>query len=144
MSQENVELVWRTYETVLRETDPRAAFDQCVREGLFASNVEWRLGPRGGRAVAGLENTVGREGYLAMMGRFAEDFKDLRMEAEQAIDAGEDRIVAIFRAFATGKRSGTPVEMRMAYVFRLEARRIVRVDAFLEPSAALKSVGLQE
>jgi len=78
------------------------------------------------------------------MGRFAEDFEDLRMEPEKASDAGEDRVAASFRAFATGKRSGAPVEMCMAYVFRIEARRIVRVDPFLDPSDALKSVGLRE
>ena len=99
------------------------------------------------REVAGrwpVSNTVGPEGYLAMMGRFAEDFEDLRMEPEKASDAGEDRVAASFRAFATGKRSGAPVEMCMAYVFRIEARRIVRVDPFLDPSDALKSVGLRE
>jgi ketosteroid isomerase-like protein len=144
MSQENVEVVRRAYEIALHGADPRAAFDQCVRERLFASDVEWRFGPRGGRAVAGLENTVGRDGYLAMLSRFAEDFEGLRLEAERIIDAGGDRVVAIVRASGTGRRSSAPVKMRIAYVFWLEASRIVRVDPYLDPTEALRALGLSE
>jgi len=144
MSQENVEIVRRMGEIVVHEKDPGGGFDQCVREGLLDANVEWRGGARGGRAVAGMENVVGRDDYLEMMRRFSEDFEDLSLEVEQIVDAGADRVMAIFRALGTGRRSGAPVEMRMAYIFWLEARRVVRADPYLEPSEALKAVGLSE
>ena len=144
MSQENVEIVRRMGEIVVHENDLGAGFDQCVREGLLDPNVEWRGGARGGRAVAGMENVVGRDDYLEMMRRFSEDFEDLSLEVEQIVDAGADRVMAIFRALGTGRRSGAAVEMRIAYIFWLEARRVVRVDPYLEPSEALKAVGLRE
>jgi ketosteroid isomerase-like protein len=121
MSQENVEVVRRTWEIALRgRADPGAAFDQCVREGLLAPNVESRLGARGGMAVAGLDNVVGRDEYLKMLRSFTEDFEAFRVEVEQIIDAGNDRVVAITRFSGTGKGSGMPVEMRMASVYSLE------------------------
>jgi ketosteroid isomerase-like protein len=144
MSQENVEVVRRLYAISLAGEDLAASFDQCVREGLLAPNFEWRGGPRGGRAVAGMENTVGRDEYLEMMHRFSEDFEDLTSQLEQLIDAGDDRVVAITRSSARGKLSGAPVEMVMAHVHWLEARRIVRVDSFLEPREALEAVGLRQ
>jgi ketosteroid isomerase-like protein len=101
-------------------------------------------GARGGRAVAGIDNVVGRDDYLEMLRKFGEGFKDLSVEAEQIVDAGDDRVVAITRAFGTGKRSGAPVEMRLAYVHWLEERRVVRVDPYLEPNDALKAVGMRE
>jgi ketosteroid isomerase-like protein len=144
MSQENVEVVRRIYEIGQRVQDFGAMFDQCVREGLLAADAEWRGGPRGGRGIAGLENAVGRDEYVEMMRRFSEGFEDLRLDVEQIVDAGTDRVVAITRLFATGTRSGAPVELRSAHVFWLDAGCVVRTDEFLDPADALKAAGLRE
>jgi ketosteroid isomerase-like protein len=144
MSRENVEIVRRIHEVMQRETDPGTGFDRCVREGLLDASMEWGGGARRGRAVAGMENVVGRDDYLEMLRKFGEDFEDLSLEAEQIIDAGADRVVAIFRALGTGRASGAPVEMRMAWVFWLDALRVVRIDPYLEPNDALKAVGLRD
>jgi ketosteroid isomerase-like protein len=142
MSEENMEVVRRLLEIV--DADRAAGVDQCVREGLLASNFEWRGGERGGRAVAGMEDTVGRDEYVEMMRRFSEDFEDFTTELEQIIDAGDDRVVAMTRSSATGKLSGAPVEMRMAHVYWLAGGRVVRVDSFLEPGEALRAAGLSK
>ena len=144
MSRENVGVVRRVSEIFQSERDLGAAFDRCVREGLIAPNAEWRGGARGGRAVAGMENVVGRDGYVDMMRRFAEGFEDLGQEFERIIDAGDDHVVVVARVFGTGKVSGAPVEWRLAYVFWLEAGRITRTDPYMEPDEALKAVGLRE
>jgi ketosteroid isomerase-like protein len=145
MSRENVEIVRRVLE-IARDgvQDPAAAFDECVREGILASNVEWRAGGRGGMAVAGLDDVVGREGYLNFVRIWTEDFDDLALETEEIIDTDSDRVLAITRFSGVGKGSQAPVKIRMALVCALEARRIVRVTPFINPDHALKAMGLSE
>src|SRR5215211_1350155 len=141
MSEENVEIVRRAFAVVqdsLRRDDPGAAFDACVLEGIVASNLEWRAGMRGGTGVAGMDDFVGRRGFVEFMRRWTEDFDDFAVEPEEFIDADNDRVVAITRQYGTGRGSRARVEMRTGVVWTLEARRIVRVDLFLEPNEALK------
>ena len=147
MSQENVEVVWRAFEILqeaLRRGDPSAGFDEGVREGIIASNLEWRTGPRGGVGAAGIGDFVGREGFVELMRRWSEDFEDFAIKPEQIIDADNDRVVAITHMYGTGKGSGAPVELRSGVVFTLEARPIVRADFFIDPNNALQAVGLRE
>jgi ketosteroid isomerase-like protein len=147
MSQENVEVVRRAFEMAqegVRRGHLGAAFDESVREGIVASSLEWRAGTRGGVGVPGIGDVVGRDGYVEFMRRWTEDFEDFAMEPEEIIDTDNDRVVAIARQYGTGKGSGAPVEMRNGMVFTLEARRIVRVDLFIEPNGELRAVGLRE
>jgi ketosteroid isomerase-like protein len=103
-----------------------------------------RGGTRGGKGVAGLEDVVGRDGYVEFMRKWTEDFDDLVVEPEEFIDADEDRVVVITSASGTGKGSGIRVQMRTGWVLTLEARRITRVDLFIEPNDALQAAGLRE
>jgi ketosteroid isomerase-like protein len=146
MSQENVEVVRRASEVLLSlgHGDPGAGFDESVRQGIVASNLEWRAGPRGGVGVAGLEDGVGRAGYVDFMRRWTEDFDDFGVETEEIIDADNDHVVVITRQYGTGKGSGMTVEIRTGAVLTLEAGRITRVALFLEPNDALEAVGLRE
>lgn len=144
MSQENVEIVRCMYEIGLDPGDFGAGFDAAVRQGLLAPDAQWRGGPRGGRAIAGIENAVGRDEWVEMMRRLTEGFEDLRFEVERIIDAGENRVVSVTRMFGTGARSGVPVELHSAHVYWLDQGRIVRCDEFLDPAEALEAVGLRE
>jgi ketosteroid isomerase-like protein len=147
MSQENVEIVRRATDMAeegLRRGDPGAAFDECVAEGLIASNTEWRAGPRAGIGVAGLEDFVGREGYVQFVQTVSEDFDNQETEYERFIDAGDDRVLVVTNTSATGRGSRAPVEMRMAWLFELEAGCVVRVVLFLDPKDAFKAAGLSE
>jgi ketosteroid isomerase-like protein len=147
MSQENVEIVRRTFELAqegIREGDFGAKFDECVDQGLITSNLEWRAGRRGGVGVAGLDDVVGREGFVEFMDRWTEGFDDYAIESEQIIDAGDDRVVATTRTSGTGKGSRAPVEMRTGVLFTLKERCIVGVALFIEPNDALKAAGLRE
>jgi ketosteroid isomerase-like protein len=143
---ENVEVVRRAFEIVqegVRRGDPGAAFDKSVREGIVASNLEWKAGARGGVGVAGAEDAVGREGFVEFMRTWTEDFDDLAVQLEEIIDVDDDRVVAITGWNGIGKGSHAPVEMRTGMVCTLEARRIVRSLLFIEPDHALKAAGLR-
>ena len=75
---------------------------------------------------------------------WTEDFDSWSLEVEQLIDAGDDRVVGLLRQWATGKGSRVPVELQFAVVYELEAGRIVRSRAYLDPADALEAVGLSE
>jgi ketosteroid isomerase-like protein len=147
MLQENVEVVRRAFEIVqegVRRGDPGAAFDRSVREGIVASNLEWRAGARGGVGVAGAEDAVGREGFVQFMRIWTEDFEELAVQLEEIIDVDNEGVVAITGWHGIGKASHAPVEMRTGMVCTLETRRIVRSLLFIDPNHALKAVGLSE
>ena len=145
MSEENVEIARRTIalaEEGVRQGDPGAAFDECVAQGLIAPSLEWKGGSRGGAAVVGLDDVVGREGYVEFMHRWSEGFDNYAIESEQVIDAGGDRVVATTRASGTGKGSRARVEMRAGMVCTFDAQCVVRISLFLDPDEALGAAGL--
>jgi ketosteroid isomerase-like protein len=147
MSRENVEIVRRALDITgeaLRRGDPGAAFDECVREGLIASDLAWRAGFRGGVGVAGIRDFVGREGFVDFVRTWTEDFDDFAVEADEIIDTDTDRVVAIARHHGIGKVSRAPVEIQVGVVYKLAARRIVQVELFLDPSHALQVAGVGE
>jgi ketosteroid isomerase-like protein len=128
----------------MRRDDPGAGFDECVAQGLIATNLEYQGGPRGGIGVAGLEDVVGREGFVQFVRRWTEDFDDYETEYERIIDAGDDRVLVPTQQTGTGRESGVPVEIRVAMLYELEAGCVVRVRIFLDPEDAFKAAGLEE
>ena len=75
------------------------------------------------------------------MGTWTEDF-EWSIDLERLIDAGDDRVVAMFHQHATGKASGATVELHMALLYELENRRVIRMRNFLDRAEALEAVGL--
>ena len=78
------------------------------------------------------------------MRHWSEDFDQFTIEAQEIIDVGDDRVVAITRNRGTGRASGAPVEARFGAVYTLKAGRITRGDVFVKPSHALRAAGLSE
>jgi hypothetical protein len=121
MSQEKVEIVRRAFEIVqegVRRRDPGAAFDKALREGVIVSNLEWRAGGRGGVALAGMEDALGREGFVGFMRGWTEDFEDLDVQLEEVIEVDDERVVAITGWDGLGKGSRARVKMRTAWSAR--------------------------
>jgi len=147
MSPENVEIVRRVLDLMqegVRSHDVRTAIDEGIAAGLISPECEVRGGRRGGASVVGLGDEVGREGMVDFMRTWAEDFSDFAFEAEEVIDAGENGVLATQRQAATGRASGAPVEMHTATIFRLESRRVVCIEIFVNPAEALEAAGLRE
>jgi ketosteroid isomerase-like protein len=147
MSEENVDIVRRVFTMVqdsLVRGDPASSFDEWVREGLIAPDLRWKAGTRAGLGVAGIDDFAGRDGYAEFTRRWMEDFEELAMEPTQLVDADDNRVVATTHTHGVGKRSGVSVDMDTAWVVTLEGGRIVDVVLFLEPSDALRAVGLRE
>ena len=71
-----------------------------------------------------------------------EPFSDVRIDAEEFLEADEETIVVVFRIHARGKASGVPVEMQLAHVLTVRDGRAVRLKAYLDPDEAKRATGL--
>lgn len=60
---------------------------------------------------------------------------------EQVIDAGE-RIVSFQREFQGGRGSGVPLEIETAVVYDLRDGRVVRMQGYMDRTAALEAAGV--
>jgi len=139
MSEENVEIVRRVldaFQSGLESDDPGAAFDT----GMVAVDAEWIPG----RGFPGPRSYRGRDGFIEFMRTWTEDFEGWSNRIERLIDAGNDRVVGVFRQSGTGKGSRLAVEIRLATVYELEGGQIVRMRIYLDPDEALEAAGLSD
>jgi ketosteroid isomerase-like protein len=134
MSQENVEIVRRMYELWGNED-----WDGMV--GLVDPDIE-QHGTIGGLG----EGHVSR-GVDQIRQRYEDEnievWDEHRMEPERFIDAGE-RVVVLQHEYQRGRGSGVEIEIDTATVFDLRGGRIVRIQPYMDPAAALKAVGLSK
>ncbi len=139
MSEENVEIVRQLAEALQRASergDPGAIFDT----GQLADDWEWVLtAPFEGKSV-----WRGRQGWVEFMRAWTREFEDYSLQIEQLIDAGDDRVVVIYRQRATGKGSGIPVELHSGQIMELRDGRVIRTRNYVDPAQALEAAGLRE
>jgi ketosteroid isomerase-like protein len=138
MSQENVEIVRRLYKAFregMERGDPGAWFDSDEA----ADDLEW-IGIPG----VGLGTYRGREEFVEFMRVWTGEFEDWSIDMEQVIDAGDDRVVSVFRQTARGIGSGVPVELLQGAVNELEGGRLIRVRHYASPAGALEAARLSE
>jgi ketosteroid isomerase-like protein len=138
-SQENLEIVRRMYE--LGRARPLSGGDWERMSELVDPDVELR------GTVGGLEEGYVSRGVDPIRQRFeAEDnevWDEHRIEPVRFIEAGE-RVVVIQREYQRGKGSGVELELDTATVFDVRGGRIVRIQPYMNPAAALEAVGLSE
>jgi ketosteroid isomerase-like protein len=139
MSEENVEIVRQVneaFQRALEGDDPGAAFDT----GLLADDWEWVLA----NAFEGKSVWTGRQEYVEFLRAWTSEFEHYSIRFEQLIDAGDDRVVIIYRQRGTGKGSGIPVEMHGGMISELQDGRVIRTTNYPDPADALEAVGLRE
>ena len=139
MSQENVETVRRADEA-FRAGVERGDFQAAWDTGAIAADVEWIAAPE----MAEQRSYRGLEGFAKFMRRWTEDFEGYSIQREALIDAGNDRVLGIYRQLATGRGSGAPVESEYAVVFELQDGQVVRMRAYLDRTEAFEAAGLRE
>jgi ketosteroid isomerase-like protein len=131
MSQQNVEIVRRAVDGYNEAGEP-------PWEALDI-DIEWVID-----SAAWVGGTYrGHDGVRAMLGRLAEAFDRFQLDFDRYVDAG-DSVVAVGRAIIRGGSSGVIAGQPLGYVFRLRDGRIAAARSYLQPSEALKAVGLGE
>ena len=131
MSQENVEIVRRMFEVGGTE----AALD------YFDPEIVLLPTPSGPDAAAPY---VGYDGLGAWARDFRDALGDFQVYAEEIIDVGDNRVLAISVVHGEGRASGIPFDFRSPAVFTLRDGRIVRAEGYDTKVEALEAVGLRE
>jgi ketosteroid isomerase-like protein len=138
MSQENVEIVRRSFEA-FRAGVERHDYAALDPEAL-ADDFEWIVAePLDGRSV-----WRGLAGFVEFTRTWTEQFEGWSIRVERLIDAGDDQAVALTHQWATGKGSGVPVELNLGQVWELDAGQVTRVTNYLTHAEALEAAGLSE
>jgi ketosteroid isomerase-like protein len=130
MSQENVEIVRRMYESQNSE-EFFELLDSHVVWINYASAPETRP-------------YIGHDGVREWVEGFRTHIGDFQFEASEVLDAGGDQVVTVHRITATGTTSGIPVEQTASSLITLANGKIVRVQGFETRAQALEAAGLSE
>jgi ketosteroid isomerase-like protein len=77
-----------------------------------------------------------------MREHFLADFADLRIVAEEFLEAGDSVVVRVHQQ-ATGPGSGAPVAMRYYQLWTLRGPSVIRIESVMERDDALDAVGLR-
>jgi ketosteroid isomerase-like protein len=134
MSQENVEFL---VDYLQRGTDGGV---DAVAE-FWDPDITWR-------PAEGAIDDVGEMHGPEAVRRYIEDwldmFDDLTVVAEELVDAGDDRVVAVQRMTGRAKVSGIETEIRFSVVYTLRDGKIVQGREYMDKEQALEAVGLRE
>jgi ketosteroid isomerase-like protein len=132
MSQENVDLLRRAFEYVLKtgEILPEAAHPDFV----------WDTTTFRGALLAG--TSVGVDETNAWIADWVGGFEDWAIDLEEVFDAG-DRVATIARQHGKPKHGGPEVEMRLAQVWTFRDGLIARMEMYADRNEALEAAGLR-
>ena len=131
MSQENVELVRRSYE----------AYALGDIEGALAAidpQVEVH-----DQDIPDADGYRGHEGMFRWQADWDSSWESWRWEPEEFIDAG-DRVVAVLRVYAKGRGSGVEIERLDGAVWTVRNGKGIRLDYYGSKAEALEAAGLRE
>jgi uncharacterized protein len=134
MSQENVEIVRRLFEAFNRH-DLQALAELSHQDVEFISVVT---------VEAEAATFRGPDTWASYFAAMDQTWADWRAEDFQVLDAGDDRVVCVFRITGSGKQSGVPVERAVGVAYRIRQRKVWRMRSYLNPAEALEAVGLRE
>jgi ketosteroid isomerase-like protein len=108
---------------------------------FWAPDIDWR-------AIEGAPDDVGliegREALRRYYEQWYATFDELRGDAQELVDAGEDRVVAVMRIAGRMKGSEAEVDMRLAIVYTVRDGLIIRGREYATREAALEAAGLSE
>jgi ketosteroid isomerase-like protein len=133
MSQENVEVVRRNIDAYNRRDIE--AYVATVAPGLVFHST---FGGVEGRTYTG---HAGARQYFEDL---REAWADYRLEVEEFVDAGGDKVIGLFHVVAEGELSGIKLERRLGVVYTVRGGTITEIDSYTTRTAALEAVGLSE
>jgi ketosteroid isomerase-like protein len=130
MSHDNVEIVRQA-------VDAFNARDRDRLLGLMDPEIEFR-------------SVFERKTYrgLAEMVQYREDLEttleEFHSEDDRFLDAGEDRVLYLYRVVGRGTGSGVPVSRENAILWQLRNGKLLKGVVYLDQREALEAAGLSE
>jgi ketosteroid isomerase-like protein len=76
------------------------------------------------------------------MDEWSDVWDDWEVQAERYVDAGEDRVLIMWRERGRGKGSGIAMEQTGANLVTIADGHIVHMRLYVDQQAALRAVGL--
>ena len=134
MSQENVEIVRRSYEAFSRRD-----FDLLASE-FWDPQIAWQTSSED--PDAGTHQ--GREAVRRYVDHWLDSFEGLHADIEEYIAVDKDRVFTWARWTGRGRGSGIVAEWVLATVFTLRDGRVIRAEEYFDRAEALEAVGLSE
>ena len=134
VSQENVEVVRRTYEALNRG---------AAASGL-GSWVEIYYAQALYEPIEEEQPIRGHEELVTYFQRWLEAWQHIRWDLEEILETEGGQVVAAATVRATARTSGMDVEQRFFHVFDIARGRVARQQEYLDRADALKAVGLRE
>ncbi len=132
MSQENVAIVRRAYESF-----SRAGLDALLEH--FHPDAEYditsAIGPYAGMYY-------GRAAIRNFLADYFESWEYVQMEPEDFIEVGEDHVVVLLHMHMRGKGSGVEVDAHTHNVWTLRDGKAVRMAVYNDKAEAFNAVGL--
>ena len=84
----------------------------------------------------------GDDAWKDYFSRMGELFEEWRIEDVEILDAGEERVVSLFRSVGQEEESEEDVEHAIGVTYTLRDGEIARVRGYLDPKDALAAAGL--
>jgi ketosteroid isomerase-like protein len=131
MSQENVEIVRRMYES-FHAGDAEGALSYFDPEVMFDASV---------RVDSGIGH--GREELAAMVAQWVGGWEQWRETIEQMHDFGS-QVCVVTTQRGRGKGSGIEVEDRYVVLYEIEGDKISSMTLYTTPEEALEAAGLRK
>jgi|SRR5215211_6666487 len=153
MSEENVELVRNYLEVVQRAYEAYWQAPRSVADSLRAGevepeiadvmhymhpNIEWKS------ALIDVDSTRGYEGAARGLDRLLEAAQDYRINVQEVIGLGANRVLAVLELVMKGKASDIDVNTTIFSIITVKNGLITRMDEYLERAEALEAAGLSE
>jgi uncharacterized protein len=133
MSEENVEIVRRSYEAY-----DRGGLDAIAE--FWHPDINWRAAEGALDDVGLMEGPDALRHYVE---QWEDTFETIRAEVEELVDAG-DQVVAVVRGIGRMKESEAEVDLRYAIVFSVREGKIAAGREYFTREEALEAAGLSE
>ncbi len=134
MARENVEIVRR-----LLADDLPGLYRMM---SVTASDFVWDTTTFDGMPDPGVAH--GLDAFIAWLQHWVEPYDEWRIDVEEIVDAGANRVVAVVRQVGRLHDSESWVDMHYGLVYSLENGKIRRAAAYATPEEARAAVGLSE
>jgi ketosteroid isomerase-like protein len=117
---------------------------QALADGGLAAMAEYWDDEIDWRAIEGAPDDVGemhgRERVRRYFQEWVDLFDDITNVAEELVDLGDDRVLALQRATGRARLSGAETEMRLAVVYTVRDGKIVRGREYMDRATALDAL----
>lgn len=130
----------------MAEDDVRIVADslQALADGGLAAMAAYWDDEIHWRAIEGAPDDVGemhgRERVYRYFQEWVDLFEGITNVAEELVDLGDGRVLALQRAGGRAKLSGVETEMHLAVVYTLRAGKIVRGREYMDRAKALEAL----